>query len=75
MNEIEWISVADQLPPLGEMVEVKTLTSLKENHYWETHFETDLIRRHVLVKWRITHWKPLKEDNGNKRHKQIHGKY
>lgn len=75
MNEIEWISLKNEIPPLGEMVEVKTLTKLGDNLYWETHFETELIRAHVLLKWRITHWKLLKEDNGHKRHKQIHGKY
>ena len=77
MEEIkdEWISVTDQTPPLGEMIEVKTLTRLKENHYWETHFENDLIRRHVLIKWGITHWKHLKDFNGHKRHKQIFGRY
>ena len=75
MNEIEWIRIKDQIPPLGEMIEVKTLSRLGENRYWETHFETDLIRKHVLVKWRITHWKHLKENNGHKRHNQIIGKY
>jgi hypothetical protein len=68
---MEWIEPKSQLPPLNTMVLVKTRTRSKETHYWETHFETELIRRHVLLKWRVTHWRLAELPEGVNHHKQV----
>ena len=72
----EWIEITFELPPLGKMVEVKTLSRTGDIHYWETYFETPLIRQHVLIKWHVTHWKLINPpDNEPKRHQEINSKY
>ena len=71
----EWISINFALPPLGTMVEVKKQSRMGDIHYWETYFEKPLIRQHVLVKWRVTHWKPIENQDEPKRHRDISSKY
>ena len=66
-----WTEINKELPPLNTMVEVKT-----KSMYWATHFDTSLIRAHVIYKWKISHWKLIPEsENQPKKHEQIIGKY
>jgi len=72
----EWIDIKFALPPLETIVEVKCSSRTGDITYWETHFETPLIRYHVLIKWWITHWKlSNNETNEPKRHRDITVKY
>ena len=58
------------LPPLDTLVEVKARIN-----YYETYFETPLIRAHVILKWGITHWKLSNNQDGTKQHKNISQQY
>ena len=47
---MEWIEPKNELPPLNTQLLVKTKTRTGKTHYWETYFETNLIRSHVILK-------------------------
>lgn len=57
--------VFGEMPPIRTKILVKTFQ--KKTGLWSvwcTHFESDLIRSHVLIKWNITEWallEPLQE--------------
>ena len=49
----EKFDIRTSLPPVGERLRVRT----KSGRCLSTIFESDLIRLHVLCKWKIIKWK------------------
>lgn len=70
-----WNTINSELPPLDLMIEVKCVSRTGDVSYWETYLQTPLIRHHVIIKWRITHWKLKENQNEPRGHNNITGKY
>lgn len=71
-DEIIGMKTFGELPPIRTKVLVRTRqdrTIDKTVSVWKTHFESELIRFHVLCKWHVFEWtviEPLQEmDNEN----------
>ena len=71
-DEIIDMKTFGELPPIRTKVLVRIRqdrTVDKQVSVWKTHFESDLIRFHVLCKWNVFEWaivEPLQEmDNEN----------